>query len=75
MTKETVMTVLAAKISQGVDDVIRLPDGSEVDVDFFASLFSSASDDPTYAELIDIDGGTRGYKPFFDACKAEGILS
>jgi hypothetical protein len=74
MTADSVRIVFQAKIFLP-DDTIGLSDGSTVPVDFFASLFAGASDTPTYQELVDIDGGTKGYIPFFDECKVEGILS
>jgi len=46
-----------------------------VRVDRFAALFGSVPETPTYDDFVAIDGGRLGYIPFFDQCKAEGILS
>lgn len=57
-----------------VVEFIELPNGAFVSVETFADLFSSASSNPTYDELIGIDGGNLGYIPFFDQCKTDGML-
>jgi len=65
------------------EDVIRvfgeatllLPSGSTVPAFVFAQLFKDAGSDPTYVNLVDLDGGKLGYKDFFDKCKEQGILN
>jgi hypothetical protein len=69
MTADNVCTVF------GVTDTIKLNETSVVEVDVFAALFSAASESPTYDELVAIDGGIMGYKPFFDQCKENGLLN
>lgn len=59
-----------------VTDLLILPNGSQVSVDFFANtLFKGAPSDPTYDDLVEIDGGRMGYISFFDQCKEQGILN
>lgn len=72
MTSENVQTVFATKI---IGDIINLPNGSFVDVESFVILFADAPSDPTYNDLVEIDGGNLGYIPFFDQCKDDGLLS
>ena len=54
--------------------------GQSVDLVIFEQKFASASENPTYTELMVIDGYVdennqgMGYKNFFDKCKVEGIL-
>ena len=78
MLDSDVMKIFKDKI-QG--DRIVLPDTSFVDVSKFAELFTSASNQPTHAELLIIDGYVDeetpglGYKLFLDQCKADGILT
>lgn len=67
----TIRNIFAINI---VGEFIILPGGSRVDAEFFADLFSAAPSNPTYDDLVAIDGGDKGYIPFFDQCKAEGIL-
>lgn len=69
------MTADNVRVVFGVTDTIRLNETSVVDVDVFATLFSAASESPTYDELVAIDGGVMGYIPFFDRCKADGLLN
>lgn len=58
-----------------IGNELKLPDGSTVEVEFFANvLFPTASANPTYNELVAIDEGTKGYISFFDLCKAEGSI-
>ena len=45
-----------------------------VSAENFSEVFSEASGQPNYNELIQLDGGVKGYKDFFDKCKLEGIL-
>jgi hypothetical protein len=72
MTVEDVRRIFAPKV---VDEYLILPDGSLASIDFFANvLFKDASANPTYNELASIDGGVKGYIPFFDQCRAEGLL-
>jgi len=72
MTKNDVIMIFASKL---VDhERIDLGGGVTVDIDVFATLFTDAPANPTYAQLIAIDAGVMGYKPFFDQCKTEGIL-
>lgn len=72
MTSVDVYTVFKPHI---MDDQIDIGDAQFVSVDFFTMLFASASSPtPTYQELITIDGGTKGYKNFFDQCKSEGLI-
>lgn len=71
MTKTDVENVFKNKISVGRID---LGGGVTVDVDVFALLFANAPANPLYNDLMQIDNGKMGYKPFFDQCKAEGIL-
>jgi len=76
MTGNDVRRIFASKI-QG--DYIYLPNKSFLKVEEFTELFEQAPNNPTYAELITIDGWTeenagKGYKTFFDQCKTEGIL-
>lgn len=73
MTRDDVLTVFAPKISDGV---MQIGDGQYVDVDTFVSLFSDAPSSPTYTDLVAIDRSQDyGYTPFFDECKAEGLLN
>lgn len=71
MEKKDVEIIFKEKITFGR---IILPDKSFVEVDFFTWLFKDAPSHPTYAELVEIDGGLKGYIPFFDECKKEGVL-
>lgn len=76
MTRETVDNVLASKITDGR---ITIGTGITVEIDSFVTLFSECDWD--YESLIAADadpsGETigKGYKPFFDQCKADGLLS
>ena len=56
------------------DDFLVLPNKSTVRIEKFAELFSSAPAKPKYEDLLNIDANTKGYREFFDQCKAEGIL-
>mgnify|MGYP001459497977 CR=1 FL=1 len=67
MNKEDVLRVFN-------NEIIELPNKSNVSADDFAEVFADAPTKPTYTDLMGIDGGTKGYKNFFDQCKAEGIL-
>lgn len=69
MTDEQVKQVFASKIDS---NDIRLDDQTWVSVDVFTENFASA--EPTYSSMVTIDAGIKGYKPFLDACKDEGIL-
>lgn len=53
------------------DIYIDLQNGSIVRIETFVNMFNA---NPTYANLIAIDGGIKGYEDFFGLCKAEGIL-
>ena len=68
MTNETVKAIF------GVDDVILLANNTQVEVEVFAELFANVPENPTYQDFVDADGGRLGYIPFFDKCKAAGIL-
>jgi hypothetical protein len=52
-----------------------------VSIDVFTEKFNIASSNPTYSEMLAIDGYVddtnqgMGYKPFLDKCKSEGILT
>ena len=72
MTETDVITVFATKIKNGSID---LGGGVTVEIEVFATLFADAPSNPTYDNLMRIDDERMGYKPFFDRCKAEGILS
>ena len=74
MIETDIRKIFATKISLS-NDVINLPGGATVPVKVFANLFKNASSNPTYEELVDLDGGKKGYLSFFDECKTEGILS
>lgn len=72
MTEQAVRDIFKGKIK---GDYIELYPFCTVEIDTFALIFSDAPDSPTYDELVAIDGGDLGYIPFFDQCKAEGILT
>lgn len=72
MTEIDVRGIFASKIK---GDEIKLLGGSTVEVETFAGIFADAPSSPTYNDLMIIDTDTRGYKPFFDECKNEGVLS
>jgi hypothetical protein len=67
MTKNDVISIFN-------DDIIILPNGSSVSAEDFAEVFTDAPGNPSYNDLLTIDGGTKGYKEFLDKCKAKGIL-
>ena len=69
MTEDDVRTVFGLK-----SDTIKINGNVIVDVSVFASLFKDAPTNPTYDDLIEIDGGRLGYIPFLDELKDEGIL-
>ena len=48
-----------------------LPDGQSVSLDTFQEMFGEAK---TYHEFVAVDGGTKGYKEFFDHCQEQGVL-
>ena len=77
MSKSDVLILFSSHIVNTPEfgDVLNIGDGQIISVDSFADLFSAAPSTPTYAELIAIDGGVMGYIPFFDRCKAGGILN
>ena len=56
------------------DDIIILPCTATVSINNFAIRFALAPSNPTYEDLMQIDAGEKGYKDFFDKCKADGIL-
>lgn len=56
-----------------VSGLVKLPSGSYVKTEVFAKLFREASSKPTYKELVRLDND-KGYIPFFDECKEQGIL-
>lgn len=75
MTVEQVREIFAVKIT---GDKIALNETDAITVEKFSELFADA--EPTYTGLIAVDGYVdetntgKGYKNFFDQCKAEGIL-
>ena len=56
-------------------DEIKLMNGVTVDVEFFRDLFSPVEDPTSYEQMVDYDGGYRGYKKDFDRWKELGILT
>lgn len=52
---------------------IMLSDNVSVDIAKFKEVFGN--ENITYNNLIRIDNGDRGYKNFFNRCKAQGILN
>ena len=72
MTIDDVRRIFARYV--GGDDLI-LSATNFVPIDSFVILFDSASSNSTYQELVDIDGGDKGYIPFFNKCKTDGILT
>ena len=54
-------------------DRINLQDGSSVAVSLFAQIFEGC--ELTYNCLAERDGGEKGYMPFFEYCKENGILN
>jgi len=67
MTKDDVQSIF------NCNDILQITDSISVDTDVFTQLFADASVNPTHTELVALDNG-KGYIPFFDKCKAEGIL-
>jgi hypothetical protein len=53
-------------------NVVLLPDGSQVNLDVFLQMFPQNC---TYAQAIEIDGGTKGYKQLFDTLKEKGLFN
>ena len=72
MTISDVLNVFASHI---IANDLFLPDGSMVDVEDFAEMFKEVSNPTSYEEYMQIDGGIKGYKFFFDKCKEEGVLA
>ena len=78
VTVDDVKRIFEAKIDKGM---LKLPDGSFIDVTGFATIFASAPSDPTYDDLMIIDGYVddenpgKGYKPFFDQCRNDGLFN
>jgi len=54
------------------EEIILLPNAVTVELAVFVDLFENVN--PSYAELVQADEG-KGYIPFFEQCKAEGILN
>ena len=55
-------------------DQIRISEYAYVSAHKFAELFASAPTEPSYQDLMDVDGGVMGYAQFLESCKNKGIL-
>jgi hypothetical protein len=74
--EQWVRTALAPHVQGNEIVLATYADGSTklaVEISTFVELFASVTE-PTYDNLVAADGGTMGYKPYFDQWKAEGLV-